>query len=547
MDIIKNNKELLASMSVLYVEDDEVLGEVTREIFEEIFKSVDYCKNPQEALIQYTSKTYDIVITDMVMPVMSGLDMAREIKYINPSQYIVLISAHDCNEYFKDSIEIGIDAYLFKPLASKETFSTMVKIAQAIYDKKELQKYESKKTLENSKKVLGYKSLKELLHRDENVNIILLDVDNFSNINDSYGLEYGDLVLERIEKTLHDFNYKDMNLYSLQSDEFALISTKNIDIEILKDTARFIISYFNESELLIDDDLNIKISFSIAIASGCGFAVLNNARMTIKELREHTRGTFQVYDMKSSYMKARQDNVYWINKIQESVAEDNIVAFFQPIVNNKLKKVEKFECLARIYDDGEYVSPFLFMQAAKYTRVISNITKSIIKQSCKMFAKTEYEFSINITNDDLQMQYLEDYLLRHTKKYNIATNRIVLELLEDISTLDKGNILEQLGSLKEKGFKLAIDDFGSESSNFSRLLEFNPDYLKIDGSFIKNILTDDKSLIITEGIVYIAHKRGIKVIAEYIHNKDVQDKIDELGIDYSQGYYHGAPSKSIDI
>ncbi|MDQ7061123.1 MAG: EAL domain-containing protein [Sulfurimonas sp.] len=114
---------------------------------------------------------------------------------------------------------------------------------------------------------------------------------------------------------------------------------------------------------------------------GRGITVLNQVRLAIKELREHTRGTYIVYDMKSPYIRQVQDNVYWVNKIQESVTEDKIVAFYQPIVNNKTKKIEKYECLARIDDDGDFVSPYHFMDAAKETRVLSLITKSMIKKS----------------------------------------------------------------------------------------------------------------------------------------------------------------------
>ncbi len=351
--------------------------------------------------------------------------------------------------------------------------------------------------------------------------------------------------MEEISKNLVTLNIKDIEIYKLESDEYALVNRKNLDTETAIETANFLVSFFNETEIESDEDIDLFVSFSIGINIGKGIALLNRARMAIKELREHTRGTYKVYDMKSNYMRKQQDNVYWVRKIQESIADDAIVAFFQPIVNNHTQKIEKYECLARIYDDGDYISPFHFMDAAKETRQISMITKSMIKQSCKMFSGTEYEFSLNITNDDLQMEYLEDYLLRNCERYNINPNRIVLELLEDISTLEKGSILKQLASLREKGFKLAIDDFGSESSNFSRLLEFDADYLKIDGAFIKNIVTDVKSQMITEGIVFIAHKLGIKVIAEFIHSQEVQDKMVALGIDYSQGYFHGAPSKEL--
>ncbi len=95
------------------------------------------------------------------------------------------------------------------------------------------------------------------------------------------------------------------------------------------------------------------------------------------------------------------------------------------------------------------------------------------------------------------------------------------------------------------GFQIAIDDFGAENSNFSRLLEIEPNYIKIDGSFIKNILTDEKSQIIVDAIIMVCKKRGIKIIAEYIHSQEVQNKVKELGIDYSQGFYFGAPNQEL--
>ena len=548
MNISDNNRKLFQSMSVLYVEDDKELAQEVTDILSTLFKSVDTCSNGQDGLIQYTTQLYDIVITDINMPKMDGLSMSQEIRHINPNQHIIVISAYEDTAYFLKCLELGIDGFITKPFVLDTVLETFIKVSHSIEDKNELlalKKNLDKKDEDNISTVKNSTAFKSLLRTQETMSLILLNIDNFSNINSAYGEDYADSVLEEISKNLVTLNIKDIEIYKLESDEYALVNRKNLDTETAIETANFLVSFFNETEIESDEDINLFVSFSIGINIGKGIALLNRARMAIKELREHTRGTYKVYDMKSNYMRKQQDNVYWVRKIQESIADDAIVAFFQAIVNNHTQKIEKYECLARIYDDGDYISPFHFMDAAKETRQISMITKSMIKQSCKMFSGTEYEFSLNITNDDLQMEYLEDYLLRNCERYSINPNRIVLELLEDISTLEKGSILKQLASLREKGFKLAIDDFGSESSNFSRLLEFDADYLKIDGAFIKNIVTDVKSQMITEGIVFIAHKLGIKVIAEFIHSQEVQDKMVALGIDYSQGYFHGAPSKEL--
>ncbi len=172
----------------------------------------------------------------------------------------------------------------------------------------------------------------------------------------------------------------------------------------------------------------------------------------------------------------------------------------------------------------------------------------IYPQSFKTFSQTDYEFSINIAASDFLLDYLEFFLLKNAKKYNIDPSRVVLEMLEDITTLDSGSTMQQLKSLRAHGFKFAIDDFGAENSNLSRLLEIHPDYLKIDGQFIRNIVEDKKSQIIVDGILLICKNSNIKVIAEYVHNEAVQKKIKELGVDYSQGYYFGKPeAKLVDV
>ncbi|MCF6309631.1 MAG: bifunctional diguanylate cyclase/phosphodiesterase [Sulfurimonas sp.] len=388
-------------------------------------------------------------------------------------------------------------------------------------------------------------ALMEYLKKIKSGNLFLLNVDNFSNINNAYGFEIGDKVLIEIAKFINLSKPASTKLFRINSDEFVLVSDEAMNLKELDCVASSIISFFNQMEIKIDEDIEIKVSLSIGIAMGSSTIVLNHARVAIKELREHKRAAYKIYDPKSTYIKKQNANIYWIYKIKEAFVEENILAYFQPIINNKTKKIEKYECLVRISDDGILIPPIRFLEASKLTGTLSLVTKTIIEQSFSKFSDTEYEFSINITSADLHLEYLEEYLLKYVNKYKIDPSRVVLEILEDIDTLDEPEIINQLESLRYNGFKIAIDDFGSQSSNFSRLLEFSPDYLKIDGSFIKNILTDEKSLIIVEAIVLICKRSDIKVIAEFVHCKEVQEKIEELGIDYSQGYYFGEPSPEL--
>ncbi|MEA2073846.1 MAG: EAL domain-containing protein [Campylobacterota bacterium] len=389
-----------------------------------------------------------------------------------------------------------------------------------------------------------HEDLIKKLRSTQEVSYSLINIDNFSNINNAYGYEVGNEILCNVVRYLKIVKPNSMFLYRYSTDKFVLLDDTSMSEEEIKRTAETILSFFSNTELIIGN-IELKISLSIGISRGVGLCNISNAELAIKELREAKRNYYCLFNPNSDFVKRQEKNIYWILKIQEAVVNEDIVAYFQPIINNKTGKIEKYECLARIKDDDEIISPYLFLDAARVTGNLSYVTKSLITQSFKKFSGTDFEFSINIAGEDFLLDYLEFYLLKNAQKYDINPSRVFLEMLEDITTLGSGTITKQLDGLREKGFKVAIDDFGAENSNMSRLLEIQPDYLKIDGVFIKNIVDDVKSQIIVNAIVLMCKTSGIKIIAEYVHNEAVQEKMKELGIDYSQGFYFGKPAPNL--
>jgi len=376
------------------------------------------------------------------------------------------------------------------------------------------------------------------------ISYFLLNIDNFSNINNAYGYDIGDKTLVEIAKYLTMFKPKSSQIYRFGFDRFVLLDENYLSEEEITKVCESILSFFTQTELSIDD-ISIKISFTIGVSQAKGVTNITQSEWAMKEARSIARNNFSIFNASSYFIYKQQQDLYWMLKIKDAVESENIVAFFQPIRNNHTKTIEKYECLARIRDDNEDISPIAFMEAAKQIGGTSYITKAMIRQSFKKFANSQYEFSINITSEDLNLGYLEGFLLKEVNKYGINPQKVVLEMLEDISSLGGSQTLEQLNSLKMNGFQVAIDDFGAENSNFTRLLEIDPDYIKIDGAFIKNILTDETSQVIVDAIIMVCRDRGIKIIAEYIHSKEVQAKVEELGIDYSQGYYFGKPQREL--
>ncbi|NPA11025.1 MAG: EAL domain-containing protein, partial [Epsilonproteobacteria bacterium] len=188
--------------------------------------------------------------------------------------------------------------------------------------------------------------------------------------------------------------------------------------------------------------------------------------------------------------------------------------------------------------------PFEFIDHLKRAGLINEITKQIIDKSFH-YAKN-HSLSINITSLDLMDDKFLIFLEEETKKYEVPFHNITLEILEDISLNSSAHILSNLKKLKELGYMLAFDDFGTGLSNFERLMDVEPDYIKIDGKFIKDIHTNQNSYNITKTMVKVAKDCNAEVIAEFVENKEIVDILLDLGIYYGQGYYFSKPISKIE-
>ncbi len=368
--------------------------------------------------------------------------------------------------------------------------------------------------------------------------LLLLNINNFSYINTVYGFDAGDEILKAIAKTLSK-NFSKHETFRLNSDEFGLLFEGKIDIAAQIKTIQ---SYFYNTLIQIDD-ISLNITFTYGAATGKS-KLLRNCASALKQAKSVGKNRYHIFDEQIEMTKtSTRDHFIAINNLLHTALKlDQITPYFQGIYNNKSQKISKFEVLARIVTDDDVISPYYFIEAAKLSGLLPDITRIMIDKSFKIMSNNDFSFSLNITEDDLSQNYLLEYLAEKTKQYNIAPQRIILEILEGVSSTSKKNNIKQLTALKAQGYSLAIDDFGTEYSNFERILELDIDYLKIDAKYIKNIDVSEKSYEITRAITFFAQNVNIPCIAEFVHNESVQSVIKALGIDYSQGYYFSQPT-----
>ncbi len=386
----------------------------------------------------------------------------------------------------------------------------------------------------------------QLLDPSKKYILILLNINNFSYINTSYGFDTGDQLLVKIARLLTD-NFNAHSTYRLNSDEFALLfehNDLNKDINIVQKIKQ--IQRFFYNTLITINEVSLNISFTYGAAFG-NKKLLRSCALALKQAKELGKNRYHVFDHNEESIdhSARKMFISANNMLHSALEEDRVIPFFQGIYDNNSHKITKYEVLVRIEDGGKIISPYHFLEPARLSGLLPKITKVIIDKSFQVMSTTDAVFSINITEDDLSKCYLVDYLEEKSQQYNIAPQRVILEILEGVSSTGKKNHIIQLNELKSKGYALAIDDFGAEYSNFERILDLDIDFLKIDAKYIKDIDVNKKSFEITRAIAYFAKNANIPCIAEFVHKESVQNVVAKLGIDYSQGYYFSEPAASL--
>ncbi|BCO10226.1 hypothetical protein GF1_26020 [Desulfolithobacter dissulfuricans] len=401
--------------------------------------------------------------------------------------------------------------------------------------------------------------LLEDLKKEKGYAIIIVNIDDFRLVNDFYGYEAGNKMLQDMALWISNFAQGHYAVYRLPSDEFALVSFESREARKVIDFARAMTEYIEKHTISYNgSDIPILIKAGVALLRDDKDVgrILINADTAIKEAKQHLEKII-FYNESRFAKEAYKRNMEWIKKIKTAIAEDRIVPFFQPIYNNRTNKIDKYEALVRLIDtDGSVISPFHFLDIAKKAKLYTDITRIMIEKSFQVFARRNEELSVNISTQDILDADLVAFLIEKIKGYKMQNrincecsdtdqatlnNRIVFELTESEEVENYDETIRFIKKIKECGGKMAIDDFGTGYSNFVYILNMGINYLKIDGSLIKTILTDDKSLTLVKAIVGFTRELGIKTIAEFVSDAELQKKVEEIGIDYSQGYYIDKP------
>lgn len=351
-------------------------------------------------------------------------------------------------------------------------------------------------------------------------------------------------VCERITETLGDPS--DFQLYRIAPNRFCLLGHQKEHIRT-ESLAGALVNAINSRPVSIDNmTLNVSATAGICCVLTQDETIhdqLERAGLALSEAK-HQGVAYGLYRQIMDKGELLKHNINMIKRVRTAIQKDKVIPFYQPIVSTVKREVVTLECLVRIKEsDNLILPPSAFLENTKQVGLYQSISQIMFKKCIQTLRHSEHRISLNISAQDIENPQSREFIINLMDNNKDVTERVTLELTET-EHIENYELMKQfIDKMKTFGVRIALDDFGAGYSNFTHLLSLNIDFIKIDGSLIKNLDRDENAYKITKALVECARSLEIKMVAEFVHNDAIYQLVKELGIEYCQGYLFGAPSE----
>ncbi len=392
-------------------------------------------------------------------------------------------------------------------------------------------------------------ALNDELYSGRNNVLILSNIKEFSLLNELYGVEIGNEVLRNVAQAFKSFgDSHELYTFRSSSDEYVLLKQESsFEADKYDDILYELHETIHSLAIHVD---SINETLGVEIYSGIAFNhdnSLEEAQMALKKAKEKSL-PYLAYSENVNTKKNSEHIIGMKRIIKHALEHKNVIPFFQPITDRDGKFI-KYEALVRIIDfeNGEkkIIFPDDFLPVAMKSGLYMNVAKHMLTNALHFFASRDEKISVNFLPNDFFNASIMDSFLDLIKEFD-SPKQVVVEITEQEGVEDFERLVKIVKKLRKVGVLIAIDDFGSGYANYAHILKIKPDYLKIDGSLIKNILTNDESKILVKSIVQFSKDLGVKTIAEYVENEEIFKLLKDYGVDEFQGYYFGKPTNLIE-
>ncbi len=382
--------------------------------------------------------------------------------------------------------------------------------------------------------------------------VLMLDLDDFKDVNDTYGHPCGDMVLKQVAETICSAMRKGDIATRIGGDEFAVILTETgregaiIVAEKLRTELRGIAFQSPEGKLF-----HITTSIGMVTFPEDGGNVSDlMAGVDIGLYRAKAMGKDGVGMLESAkdHIQVGRNTRDNAEKLRQALKSGRIIPYYQPIFDTRSGEVFAFETLARLKEEGgEIVSAGIFIETIEKYGLGRELDRGILQKALTAMTNTlnknkePSRLFINLSSQEIQGRGILGYAEQLCVELKLPPSEIVFEITERDAISDMTNMRKFLSNLREKGFSFALDDFGSGYNSFHYLRELHFDYVKIDGAFVRNILNSKIDCILVRNLTRMCQEMGILTVAEFVESREILNALKEMGVDYVQGFYLGLP------
>lgn len=377
-----------------------------------------------------------------------------------------------------------------------------------------------------------------------------IDLDRFKLVNDICGHSAGDELLSQIAILFKHVVRKRDTVARIGGDEFGILLE-----HCSEQQAKIITEAIQKS---LDDFRFYWQGKTFSPGASIGLVPINNTCTNYTELlKKADAACYAAKDLGGSrvyYLNGDNDEILikrtqaiWINKINNAIKEDKLCLYLQPIVSTDGNEPGFYEALVRIIDNDEIITPDTFLPAAERYGIIHKIDKWVVNTAIDQISKDQLisqqinKLSINLSGASLANDELLEFITRKLRRSNVDTKKICFEITETAAIQNLHKALHFIDTLRDQGCSFALDDFGTGLSSYAYLKSIPVDFIKIDGSFIRDIVNNDFDFTIVNSIKQIGHEMGKKIIAEHVEDDETLAILKKMGVDYVQGFNVGKP------
>lgn len=377
--------------------------------------------------------------------------------------------------------------------------------------------------------------------------LMFIDLDMFKEVNDTLGHDIGDLLLVDVAHRISGCVRDTDTVARISGDEFTVIMPELADTNRAEEVAQNIIHALTRPFFIAKETIFISASIGITLYPNDATELedlLKNADRAMYAAKDQGRNCFSYFT--SQMQEDAHTRMLLIKDLRDALPANQFKVYFQPIVDMESGRIVKAEALLRwCHPERGMVSPVQFIPLAEETGLITDIGNWVFREAVRWMAHWHSQgyscTQVSVNKSPKQFNADDQDWIVHLHKIDLPAHSIVIEITEGLLLDEHSDVTGKLLNFREAGIQVAIDDFGTGYSSLSYLKKFHIDFIKIDKSFVRDLATDPNDLALSEAIIVMAHKLGLKVIAEGVETAEQRDMLAAAGCDYAQGYLYAKP------